>query len=180
MITGYKSNSAARLAFQRGEINLFAESPPGYRTSVEPSLVKNGEAIGLFYNPGWNGVSYSEPAQVRGLPLPTFTEFFEEVHGAKPSGDMWRAYLHILATNGSLQRMVVFPPKVPRTAIDTLQKALRALESDSQYSQEAQNLLGFVPDYVAQDDTEQNVRKALAIPVADKEWIEAYVKKVSR
>jgi tripartite-type tricarboxylate transporter receptor subunit TctC len=179
-VTGYKSNSAARLAFQRNEINLFAESPPGYRTSIEPSLVANNEAVPLFYNPGWDGVRYTEPSQVKGLDLPTFPEFYEEVHGKKPSGPLWKAYLHILATNGALQRMLAFPPQVPRAAATALQAGIRALEKDTEYSVAAQRLLGFVPDYEADEKTEETVRKALSIPAEDKEWIAAYVKKISK
>ena len=179
-VTGYKSNSAARLAFQRNEINLFAESPPGYRTSIEPSLVANNEAVPLFYNPGWDGVRYTEPSQVKGLDLPTFPEFYEEVHGKKPSGPLWKAYLHILATNGALQRMLAFPPQVPRAAATALQAGIRALEKDTEYSVAAQRLLGFVPDYEADEKTEETVRKALSIPAEDKEWIDAYVKKISK
>src|SRR5215468_8782595 len=41
-VTGYRSSPAARLAFQRGEINFFSESPPSYRGVVDPSMVKTG------------------------------------------------------------------------------------------------------------------------------------------
>jgi hypothetical protein len=41
-------------------------------------------------------------------------------------------------------------------------------------------LLGFVPDYEADEKTEETVRKALSIPAEDKEWIAAYVKKISK
>ncbi len=39
-VTGYRSSPPARLALQRGEISMFSESPPSYRSVVEPSLVK--------------------------------------------------------------------------------------------------------------------------------------------
>ncbi len=39
-VTGYRSSPPARLALQRGEINMFSESPPSYRAVVEPQLVK--------------------------------------------------------------------------------------------------------------------------------------------
>ena len=44
-VTGYRSNNTARMALQQNEINFFAESPPGYRSVVEPNLVKNGIVI---------------------------------------------------------------------------------------------------------------------------------------
>ncbi len=41
-VTGYRSNNTARMALQQNEISFFSESPPGYRSMVEPTLVKNG------------------------------------------------------------------------------------------------------------------------------------------
>ena len=36
-VTGYRSSNNARLALQRGEINLHSESTPGYFGVVEPA-----------------------------------------------------------------------------------------------------------------------------------------------
>src|SRR5262245_25274268 len=47
-VTGYRSSPPARLALQRGEINMFSESPPSYRAVVEPQLVKTGVAIPVW------------------------------------------------------------------------------------------------------------------------------------
>jgi len=44
-VTGYRSSAPARVALQRGEINMFSESPPSFRAVVEPQLVKTGVAI---------------------------------------------------------------------------------------------------------------------------------------
>ena len=41
-VTGYRSSPPARLALQKGEINMFSELPPSYRSVVEPGLVKTG------------------------------------------------------------------------------------------------------------------------------------------
>ncbi len=49
-VTGYRSSPPARLAFQKGEINLFSESPPSYRSVVEPNLVATGQAIPVWYD----------------------------------------------------------------------------------------------------------------------------------
>ncbi len=43
-VTGYRSSAQARLAVQRNEIHVFSESPPSYRTMVEPQLVKTGHS----------------------------------------------------------------------------------------------------------------------------------------
>ena len=179
-VTGYKSNSDARLAFQRGEISMFSESPPGYRAVVEPGMIAKGEAYPLFFDPGWNGTRFSEPAQIKGLPLPAFQEFYKKAKGADPSGKLWEMYLHILAVNGAMQRMVVFPPSTPDGAVQALRTAIGKLASDKEYAQEAQKLVGFVPDYESSDSVEADVRKALSIPSEDKEWLQNYIKNPPR
>ena len=50
-VTSYRGSRAARLAVQQNEINLYAESPPGYRAVVEPSLVTDGRRSGSGTTP---------------------------------------------------------------------------------------------------------------------------------
>src|SRR5882672_765582 len=52
-VTGYNSSAQAMLAMQRGEISYYADSPPLYSTKVEP-LVKSGDLVATFYDPGYN------------------------------------------------------------------------------------------------------------------------------
>ena len=77
-VTGYRSNQSARLALQRNEINLFAESPPGYRSVVEPSMVKTGQVIPLYYDPNFNGEALTVPKQIEGLTVPVIPGFLSE------------------------------------------------------------------------------------------------------
>jgi tripartite-type tricarboxylate transporter receptor subunit TctC len=179
-VTGYKGNAGARLALQRGEISMFAESPPGYRSIVEPGIVAKGEAVPLFYDPGWNGTRYAEPAQVKGLPMKPFHEFYREVKGHEPSGKAWEIYRHILAINGAMQRMVVFPPGVPKAAMDAVREGIRQLETDKEFAADAEKSVGFVPDYEASENVQDLVRKALSVPAEDKEWIENYIRNAPR
>src|SRR5215471_18383235 len=58
-VTGYRSSPPARLALQRGEINMFSESPPSYRSIVEPQLVKTGQAIPVW----WDEIEDPPPPQ---------------------------------------------------------------------------------------------------------------------
>jgi tripartite-type tricarboxylate transporter receptor subunit TctC len=179
-VTGYKSNSAARLAFQRGEINLFAESPPGYRSTVAPSLIASGEALPLFYNPGWNGTRMAQPAQVKDLDMPSFVEFYRKVKGEEPSGRLWDVYRQVLAVSGAMQRLVAFPPDAPEAAVRAFQQAVRKLETDREFAEEAAKLLEFVPDYEAGDTVQADVRRALTVPAADREWLAEYVRRSNR
>ncbi len=92
-VTGYRSNNTARLALQQNEINFFSESPPGYRSVVEPSLVKTGMVIPVHYDPGWNGESIMVPKQMEGLTVLPFHELYRKLKGAPPSGQLWDVYL---------------------------------------------------------------------------------------
>ena len=159
---------------------MFSESPPGYRSVVEPGMIAKGEAYPLFYDPGWNGARFSEPAQIKGLPMPPFHEFYKQAKGSDPTGKFWQMYLHILAVNGAMQRMVVYPPNTPDGAMQAMRAAIGKLETDNDYATEARKLVGFVPDYEASDSVEADVRKALSIPSEDKDWLLNYVKNAPR
>ncbi len=66
-VTGYGSGERARLALQRQEIHLYADTTPGYRGAVEGTLVKDGTVIPLWYDPHWDGKTFSKSKQVEGL-----------------------------------------------------------------------------------------------------------------
>ena len=179
-VTGYKSNSHARLAFDRGEISLFSESPPGYRAVVEPGPIASGQALPLFYNPGWNGTRFATPAQVKGLQMPSFDVFYRQVVGKEPAGRLWEAYKQVLAVSGAMQRIIAFPPGVPTAAVRDVQAAIHKFEGDAEYAAEAHKLLGFVPDYEATASAPEEVRRALSVPKADKDWLEDYARSAGR
>jgi hypothetical protein len=180
-VTGYQSNNTARLAFQRGEINYFSESPPGYRSVVDPQLVQKGEAVTLFYDPGYNGESFRVPKQVADLTIAPFHELYKQINnGRMPSGPLWDAYLSILTVNSNLQRLLVMPPHAPQAAIDTMRVALLKLNDDQAYADEAMKQIGYVPEYVAGPDTNTEVRRALTTKPETRAFIADYIKKVGR
>ncbi len=88
-VTGYRSSPAARLAFQRGEINFFSESPPSYRGVIEPNMVKTGQAIPIFYDAGFDGKDFFVPEAVKGLPILQYHELYQKLKGTMPSGQYW-------------------------------------------------------------------------------------------
>src|SRR5205807_1203992 len=49
-VTGYRSSATARLALERGEINLHSESTPAFFAVVEPGLVRTGKVVPLYYD----------------------------------------------------------------------------------------------------------------------------------
>ncbi len=162
-VTGYRSNQNARLALQQGEINFFAKSPPGYRSVVEPSLVRNGQVIPLYYDPGWNGESISVPKQVEGLAILPFQELYRKIKGTAPSGRLWDVDPSSLAINAAMQRLVVLPPGSPPAAVEALRAAVTRLNHDADFAQDALGTLGYVPNYEAGPQTNRQVRTALTV-----------------
>ena len=179
-VTGYGSNNPARLAFERGEINFFAKSPPAYLSVVEPTLVKQGKAAPVFYDTGYNGKSIIEPKQVKGLPILSFHELYKQLKGAMPSGQLWDAYLFVNSVNNAMQRMVALPPGTPPAVVDELRAAVRRLNGDKEFAAEALKSVGFEVDYEAGPDTNKQVRNTLNVPPATKAFIDAYAKEARR
>jgi tripartite-type tricarboxylate transporter receptor subunit TctC len=174
-VTGYRGSAAARLAMQTGEINYYSESPPSYRGVVEPSLVKQGVVVGLFYDSGWDGSSYTTPLQIEGLDMMPYHELFKKIRGREPSGELWDAYKSIVALSHAMQRIAVFPPSTPKAAIEALQKGFAGLADDKDFAAEGRKTFGFVPAFRTGPDTAQKIRNALTVKPEMKEFIAKYV-----
>ena len=179
-VTGYRSNQAARLALQRNEVNLFAESPPGYRSVVEPSMTKPGLVIPLYYDPNFNGEALSVPRQVEGLTVLSFQELYQKIKGVPPSGQLWDVYLSSLAINGAMQRLLALPPNAPPAAVLALRAAVRRLNDDKAYADDAIKVMGFVPDYEGGPDINAQVRKVLTVRPEMRAFVSDYLKRATR
>jgi tripartite-type tricarboxylate transporter receptor subunit TctC len=174
-VNGYKGSQGARLALQEGEINFYSDGPAAYRAVIEPGLVNKGEAIPLFYDPGYNGVNFMVPKQMDGLDILPFHELYGKIKGVEPSGKLWDAYRTIIALSGAMQRLIVMPPNVPQPAVDAVRKALAAMSEDKVYQDECLRI-GFLPEYVVDSDVNDQVRNALTVSPEMKDLIHAYTK----
>lgn len=179
-VTGYKGSQGARLALQTGEINYYSESPPSYRGVIEPSLVAKGEVLPTYYDPNYDGEKYTETRQMRGLDIKTFPEFYKAVKGKEPEGELWEVYKRVIALNGAMQRMIVLPPSAPPEAAAALRAAVRKLNDDREYEEDAMKTFGFAPEWTASDDVADRVRRALVLPQNVKDFMHAYIKNAPR
>jgi tripartite-type tricarboxylate transporter receptor subunit TctC len=176
-VTGYRSSAPARLAFERGEINVFAESTPSYRSIVIPDLIDRGRAIPLWYDAG----DYSKPSsQMQGLSILPFPELYRKIKGAAPSGPLWDHYRVVNVIDGAMLRMICFPPGTPQAARDALGAAVIALNSDQDHAAEAMRTIGFAPDWQAGPGVQQNVRSILSMPAAVRNFLNAYIKAANK
>ncbi|MEQ1714912.1 MAG: hypothetical protein ABL907_02815 [Hyphomicrobium sp.] len=175
-VTGYRGSNAARLAMQQKEINFYSESPPSYRTVVKQSLIDKGDAIGLFYDPGWDGKTFKRSKQVDGLPIKSFPELYQEIHGALPKGPLWEMYLTALQLTGEVFRVAALPPGSPKVAVDALRSAIAKLGADREFADEAMKAFSYVPEFVAGPDTAEKVRAMLNTKPELRRQVADYVK----
>jgi tripartite-type tricarboxylate transporter receptor subunit TctC len=175
-VTGYRSSPSARLALQRGEINFFAESPPSYRGVIEPTMVKAGLVIPVFYDPGYDGASFFVPDPVKDLAILPFHELYRQIKGAMPSGQLWDIYRALIATDGIIQRLMVMPPGAPPAAVDAIRAAIARVNGDTAYAQEAEKAFGFVPQWQASADTPRLAQAALTIKPEVRAFLLNYMK----
>jgi tripartite-type tricarboxylate transporter receptor subunit TctC len=177
-VTGYRSSPSSRLALQRGEINFFSESPPSYRGIIEPTMVKTGLVIPVFYDPGYDGANFFVPDPVKDLPILPMHELYMKIKGAMPSGQLWDIYRAIIAADGIIQRMIVMPPGAPQAAIAALRSAIELTNRDRAYAEEAEKAFGFVPLWRAAPDTAQVAQRALSIKPEVRAFLLDYMKNV--
>lgn len=176
-VTGYRSSAPARLAFQRGEINVFAESTPSYRSIVVPDLVERGQAIALWYD----SADPAKPSsQMEGLPILPFPAVYQTIKGAPPSGPVWDNYRAINALDGAMLRMICFPPGTPPAAHAALAAAIVALNADKDHAAEAMRTIGFVPEWQAGTGVQQDVQSLLAMPAGERSFLNAYIKAANK
>ena len=162
-ITGFRSSVNARLAVQRGEIHLHSESTPGYFSVVEPSLVKDGTVIPLYYDAYYDGTNFSVPDVMKGSSIQPFQEFYRKLKGRDPSGPLWDAYRTNLAVDSAMLRTIAMPPGAPQAAQDALRAALARLNNDKEYAADTMKAMQFVPHYETGADINARVRRALTV-----------------
>jgi len=175
-VTGFRSSAPARLALQRGEINFFSESSPSYFGVVEPSIVKKGEAIAVWYDPIYDGASFAPFKPMDSQGVPGFPDYYRKTKGTAPSGRLWEIYRTNLAVDSAMLRTVVLPPGSPAAAVDALRRAIERLNGDQEFAQEAQKSLQFVPHYVTGGDLNARVRRTLVVRPEVRAFVAEYIK----
>ena len=162
-VTGFRSSAPARLALQRGEINFFSESSPSYFGVVEPTLVKTGQAIPVWYDPIYDGVTSRASSRWRARACRAF-----RISTARPRAQRRRAGCG--TSTASISRSIprccarwccrrVRPPE----AVAALRRATERLNGDAEFAKEAQKALQFVPQYVTSGDLNARVRRTLVV-----------------
>ena len=179
-VTGYRSSPPARLALQRGEINMFSESPPSYRAVVVPSLVDKGQAIPVWWDDVHEGDNPAPQKQMEGLSIPTLPQLYRQIKGTKPAGPLWDAYKTLFEVNSTLQRLIALPPGAPRAAYDALSQAIGRLNNDKDFADEAMKVIQFIPEYPTAPDMSNRVRAMLVASPEMIKFVNDYMRNVPK
>jgi tripartite-type tricarboxylate transporter receptor subunit TctC len=179
-VTGYRSNTTARLALSQREINFFSESTPAYFSVVEPSMTKTGLVVPTWYDPNYNGETFSVPKVMERSAILSFPEFYKRVKGGLPSGALWDVYRTNLTVDAAMLRLIVMPPSSPQAAVDALRTAVARLNDDKEYAQDAMKTIQFVPHYETGPDLNAQVRSRLEVKPELRQFVADYIKGAKR
>ncbi|WP_249869163.1 hypothetical protein [Oceanobacillus saliphilus] len=148
-LLGYEGSGPARVAFEQGESSLNYQTTAAYLSSVEP-LVENGEAIPLysFGHFDSDGNIIRDPA----FPdLPNLKEFYEEVYGKEPSGEIWDAFEVVASRGFTIQKVLWTKNETPEEAIRLLQEGAENLAADPSFVEDGEDVLGGYEPVVGQE-----------------------------
>lgn len=134
-IVGYEGKSEAYLGFERGELNLDAQTTPVYLQ--QPSIaVEEGRAVPLFAQ----GLLDGEGNLVRdpAVPdIPTVAEVYRDLHGEDPSGPVWEAYKAAVVAIGNGGKILMMHSDAPEEAKEALAEAVESLLADDAFLESA-------------------------------------------
>jgi tripartite-type tricarboxylate transporter receptor subunit TctC len=148
---GFEGRGPARLAFERGEVNLDYQTTSAYNTQVQPTVAEGG-AVPLFsFGVMEDGEIVRDPA----LPdLPTVEEVYEELNGEAPSGEAYDAYRAALVAGYFYQKGIWAAKDTPQGIVDAYRAAAAEVAEDEEFLAQAEEVLGgypLIPGEEAQD-----------------------------
>ena len=135
----------SRVGFERGEFNVDHQTSVAFNHSVQP-LVDAGTAIPFMtsgiINP--DGTFGRDPVAPD---LPTFTELYEQVHGAPLSGPAREAYMALFAAANAVGKTIALPAGTPQEIVDTYTAAFDAVIANPEFRSATAASLGAYPLY---------------------------------
>lgn len=174
-VTGYNSNSDARLALERGEIQFFTEGTPAYHSVVAPNLVKTGLVLTLYHDELVGADGEVRPsADAPGIL--TFAQLYQQVHGKPPSGLLWES-LKVVNIGQAMQRHAVLPSGSPPEGVADLKQAFSALLKDSSFVEEFQRVTKTFPRYTVGPAGDRLVRRIAQSSAEVKNTVRQYTQK---
>jgi tripartite-type tricarboxylate transporter receptor subunit TctC len=162
-----------RLAFERGEMNINYDSTPGFLKNAM-QLVKAGKAVPLYSL----GVLDEKGALVRdpNFPdMPNFADAYELMHGKKPSGQGFDAWLSVMKMLVMLNKGLYLPAGTPKPVLDAWRTAIKKVLDDPDFQKKAGHIIEGYPQFVG-EAARPIIKDATTFSPASWAWIKNYLK----
>ncbi|HLN87919.1 MAG TPA: hypothetical protein VK200_15680 [Candidatus Limnocylindrales bacterium] len=176
-VLGFKGKGDARIAFERGELNIDYQTTPAYNASVVP-LIKEGKAIPVmsFGQLDDNGNIVRDPA----VPdLPTVPEAYEKLKGKKPSGKFWETYKIFMPSAFAVQKILWVKGDAPAAAPQAFYAAADRLDKDKEFHAKTEKILGGYP-LLRGDRLEKTIQQAFQIDAETQRFVKEWAGKKYR
>ena len=173
-VMGYKGRGPARVAFERGEMTIDYQTSSAY-LKVMQTLVKDGKAVPLF---SWgmlddNGNIVRDPTFPE---LPTFVEYYEQVHGKKPQGPAWSAWKTFFASGFGGQKMVYLPEGTSADIVNVYAYAFAKVVASDEFKSTGAKQLGKYPQATGKAAVAAQ-KEAFSIDAKSKTWVKDHLTK---
>lgn len=156
---GFEGRGPARLAFERGEVNIDYQTTSAYITQVEP-MVEAGTAVPLF---SFGALEDGEIVRDPAFPdLPTLEEAYETINGEAPSGVAYDAYRASLVAGNFYQKGIWVTADTPQNLVDALRAAATEVGTDEAFLAQAEEVLGGYP-LIAGEEAQDALLEAFQI-----------------
>jgi len=171
-VTGYNSNSDARLAVERNEIQFFTEGTPGYRSQVQPRMVKEGLVVPVYADELVTADGEFRPsAEVPDIP--SFSQLHQQIFGKLGSGPLWETLKTINLTH-AMQRVSKVAPNTPAQAVTALRQGFSQMIKDPEFIQEFKKVTRSDPHFQVGGEADRLIRKLVQAPPEVKATIRKY------
>ena len=144
-VTGYNSNSDARLAVERNEIQFFTEGTPGYRAQVQPRMVKDGLVVPVYADELVTADGEFRPS-AEAPDIPSFSQLHQQIFGKLGSGVLWETLKTINLTH-AMQRIAKVAPTTPPEAVTALRQGFSQMIKDPEFIQEFKKVTRSDPNF---------------------------------
>jgi hypothetical protein len=171
-VTGYNSNSDARLAVERNEIQFFTEGTPGYRSQVQPRMVKEGIVVPVYADELVTADGEFKPsAEVPDIP--SFSQLYQQIFGKLGSGPQWEALKTINLTH-AMQRIAKVAPNTPPELVAALRQGFSQMIKDAEFIQEFKKVTRSDPRFQVGGEADKLIKRLVQAPPEVRATIRKY------
>ena len=165
----------ARMALERGELNVNYDTTPGFLKNAKP-LLDEGKIVPMFTL----GVVDKSGAFVRDPNFPNLPSFYEAYQtmngGKKPSGPSFEAWKNLIQIGVMANKFFALPAGTPKEIVETYRTTAAAIIKDPDFTKHAEAIVGGY-DQVIGDDALPIIKEATTFSPDAWKWLDDWLKK---